>query len=189
MMLNNSDVVAGIFAAIIVQAVMYTVSKRMTWNEFMENVMAGVTSMAGLAFALLFIYLLSQSNDAMGFGPYVIGVLTKVIPPFLLPFFCFVVPAAIMFAACSFWALIMISMPIFIPLAVEMGIDPAIIVAGIMSAAAFGSKLCFYSDDLFMVAGGTGMSNMSIIRVIAPYTMFAAILSAILYLVVGIVAI
>lgn len=184
----NSDVVSGIIAAIAVQCVLYVATRRMTLKEFVDNMIAGVLSMAGAGFVFSFIYMLTQSNEAMGFAPYVVGVLTKVIPPFLLPLFCFLVPALIMFAACSFWALIMICLPIFVPLAVQMGVDPAIVIAGVMSAAAFGSKFCFYSDDLIMVSGATGLSTMKVIKVIAPYTLFAAILSCVIYLVIGIVA-
>lgn len=78
-------------------------------------------------------------------------------------------------------------MPIFVPLATTMGIDPAIIVAAIMSGVAFGSKFCFYSDAVFMTSAGTEVSNMTQIKAVAPYVLGSAILAAIAFLVVGVV--
>ncbi len=185
----DNDVIHGIIAALVVQAVMYIAQKIVTLEEFMGTLFEGISSMAPLAVIICFAYVLGSANDAMGFAPYLISIMTKAISPQLLPAFAFIVVALVAFAAASFWVLIIITVPIFIPLSVSMGVDPAIIVAGIMSGVAFGSKFCFYSDAVFMTSAGTGVSNMTQIKAVAPYVLGSAVLATLFYLVVGFVAV
>jgi len=185
----ENDVIHGIIAALVVQAIMYIAQRIMTLEEYMGTLFEGISSMAPLAVVISFAYVLGSANDAMGFAPYVIGVMTKAISPQLLPAFAFIVVALVAFAAASFWVLIIITVPIFIPLSVSMGVDPAIIVAGIMSGVAFGSKFCFYSDAVFMTSAGTGISNMTQIKAVAPYVLGSAVLAILFYLAVGFITV
>jgi tetracycline resistance efflux pump len=185
MFIRDSDVISGIIAAIIAQAVMYIGSRRMTLTNFIDNFLGGLTSMAGLAFIILNAYIMGMANDEMGFTTYIIGIMTKAISPQLLPALSFLIVAFVAFAAASFWVLIVITVPIFVPLAISMGIDPALVIAGIMSGVAFGSKFCFYSDAVFMTSAGTGVSNMTQIKAVAPYVLGSAILATILFVIMG----
>jgi len=185
----DNDVIHGIIAALVVQAVMYIAQRIMTLEEYMSTLFEGISSMAPLAVVISFAYVLGSANDAMGFAPYVIGIMTKAISPQLLPAFAFIIVALVAFAAASFWVLIIITVPIFVPLSVSMGVDPAIIVAGIMSGVAFGSKFCFYSDAVFMTSAGTGISNMTQIKAVAPYVLGSAVLAILFYLAVGFISV
>jgi Na+/H+ antiporter NhaC len=164
---------------------MYIGSRRMTLTNFIDNFLGGLTSMAGLAFIILNAYIMGMANDEMGFTTYIIGIMTKAISPQLLPALSFLIVAFVAFAAASFWVLIVITVPIFVPLAISMGIDPALVIAGIMSGVAFGSKFCFYSDAVFMTSAGTGVSNMTQIKAVAPYVLGSAILATILFVIMG----
>ncbi|NLD19629.1 MAG: hypothetical protein GX663_05195 [Clostridiales bacterium] len=187
MLLCNNDVIHGIYAAIIVQLILYLAQRIMTLAEFVDAFLSGITGMASLSFIIMFAYVLSAENDALGFAPYIIDKLTQVIPPTLLPMIAFITVAFVAFAAGSFWILIVITVPIFVPLAASMGMDPVIVVAAIMSGVAFGSKICFYSDAVFMTSAGTGVSNMTQIKAIAPYVLGSAALAAICFAIVGFV--
>lgn len=181
----DNSIEKGIIAALACQLVMYLPQKIMTLGQFLDHFFAGLTGMAPLAFIIMFAYMLGISNEEMGFAPYLIGIMTKIVPPALLPMLAFIAVAAVTFAAASFWVLIVITVPIFVPLAVSMGIDPAIVIAAIMSGVAFGSKFCFYSDAVFMTSAGTGVSNMTQIKAVAPYVLGSAIIAAIAFGIVG----
>ena len=189
MMICNQDVVSGIIAAVASQGVLYLATRKMNLTEFMNGVIEGVTSMAGLAFCIFFGYTLGESNTALGFSEFVVNGLSSFMSPAILPAFTFVIVAAVTFAAASFWILIMLSVPVFVPLAVTMGVDPAFVIAAIMSGVAFGSKFCFYSDAVFMCSAGTGVSNMTQIKVVAPYVLGCAGLAIIAFLILGFVAV
>ncbi|WP_027400004.1 Na+/H+ antiporter NhaC family protein [Anaerovorax odorimutans] len=187
MLTFNNDVVKGIIAALVVQAILYVSQRIMKLSEFIENFFEGLAGMAPLAFIICFAYILGAANDALGFSTFVINALTSTIPPSLLPAIAFLVVALVAFAAASFWVLIVITVPIFIPLAINMGIEPAMVIAAIMSGVAFGSKFCFYSDAVFMTSAGTGVSNMTQIKAVAPYVLSSAFLAAICFAIVGFV--
>ena len=189
MMICNQDVVSGIIAAVASQGVLYIATKRMSLTDFMNGVIEGVTSMAGLAFVIFFGYVLNCSNTELGFSEFVVNGLSSFMTPTILPAFVFVIVGLVTFAAASFWILIMLTVPIFVPLAVTMGVDPAFVIAASMSGVAFGSKFCFYSDAVFMTSAGTGVSNMTQIKVVAPYVLGAAGLAIIAFLVAGFVAV
>lgn len=185
----DNDVVHGIFAGIAVQAVMYTAQRLMSLKEFMSILFEGMASMASLTTVVCFAYIMSSANNAMGFAPYLIEIISTLISPQFLPALVFLAVAAITFAAGSFWAMIVITVPIFIPLAVAMGVDPVIILASILSGSAFGSKTCFYSGTVFMTSAGTGVSNLTQVRIVAPYALTAAGLATIGLLIVGFVSV
>ena len=187
MLLCNGSLVHGIIAAILSQLVLYTAQKIMTLSEFTNTLLEGVTGMASLAFVICFAYIAGVANDAMGFSNFVINGFNGAIPPSLLPAIAFLVVAGVSFAAASFWILIVISVPIFIPLAINMGIEPSIVVAAIMSGVAFGSKFCFYSDAVFMTSAGTGVPNITQIKAVAPYFLGSAVLAAIAFVIVGVI--
>lgn len=187
MLLCNGSLVHGIIAAILSQLVLYTAQKIMTLSEFTNTLLEGVTGMASLAFVICFAYIVGVANDAMGFSDFVINGFNGAIPPSLLPAIAFLVVAGVSFAAASFWILIVISVPIFIPLAINMGIEPSIVVAAIMSGVAFGSKFCFYSDAVFMTSAGTGVPNITQIKAVAPYVLGSAVLAAIAFVIVGVI--
>lgn len=189
MLIFDNDVIHGLVAAIVVQGIMYLAQRLMNLTQFMDYFFEGVCSMATLAVVICFAYILGDANAQMGFSEYIINSMMGIISPKLLPMLAFLIVAAVAFAAASFWVLIIITMPIFVPLATSMGIDPAIIVASIMSGVAFGSKFCFYSDAVFMTSAGTGVSNMTQIKAVAPYVLGSAALAAICFLIVGFVAV
>lgn len=189
MMICNKDVVSGMIAAILAQFVCYIGTKKMNLTEFMNNVIEGVTSMAGLAFVIFFGYVIGQCNNALGFSEFMVNSLSQFMTPVILPAFVFVVVCAVTFAAASFWVIIMMSVPVFIPLALSMGVNPCIVIGAIVSGAAFGAKFCFYSDGVFMTSAGTGVANMTQIKVVAPYVLGSAILATIAFLIVGFVGV
>lgn len=187
MYLFNNDVIHGIIAAVVCQAILYISQKLMSFKEFMQNFFDGLASMATLAFIICIAYILGYANSVMEFPEYVISIMTKTVSPPLLPMLTFIVVALIAFAAASFWILILISAPIFIPLSVSMGVDSALVLAAIMSGVAFGSKFCFYSDAVFMTSVGTGLSNMTQIKAVMPYVLGSALLASVLFLAAGFV--
>lgn len=188
MMICDQDVVSGMIAAIIAQLVLYVGTKKMTLTEFVNGVIEGITSMAGLAFVIFFGYVLGACNTELGFSEFMVNSLSQFMTPTILPAFVFIIICAVTFAAASFWILIMLSVPVFVPLAVSMGVDPCIVIGAIMSGTVFGAKFCFYSDGVFMTSAGTGVANMTQIKVVAPYVLGAAVIAAILFLIVGFVA-
>ncbi len=183
----DNDLIHGLIAGLVCQAIMYLGQRIMKPVEFMNTFLEGIGSMANLIFVILIAFVLSGMNEMMGFPEFVIGVFTKTTHPAFLPAITFFVCALTTFLAASFWAMIVITMPIFIPLALSMGVAPHIVVAAIMSGTALGSQACLYSDAVFMTSAGTEVPNVPQVRAALPYVGIGVVFSLILYLAVGLI--
>lgn len=130
-------------------------------------------------------FIMELAVEQMGFTTAVIELVTASVPVWLIPAAIFLSVGVIAFFAASFWALIVISFPIFIPMAFQMGIPPALVVAAVMSGVALGSQACLYSDAVFMVAAGTGVPNEVQFKTVLPYMGISALAAEILFIAAG----
>ena len=79
----------------------------------------------------------------------------------------------------------LISIPIFLPLAIAVGASPVLTIAAVMSGIGMGYSLCFYADAVFMTTAGTGVGSITIIKTTIPYAIILIALSCAGYLALG----
>ena len=188
-LLCDNDLIHGLVAAIAVQFIMYVGGRMMNVGEFVQNFFEGAKSMASLGIIICFAFMLSAANEKLGFFDYLIGGIGDTVPAGLLPALTFVVVAFATFATAAYWIMQVIAVPVFIPLAMAMGVEPSLVAAAIMSGVTLGCNCCFYADPVFMTSAGTGVSNMRIVRTTAPYAVLLAVLTVAGYVVVGLVTV
>ena len=80
------------------------------------------------------------------------------------------------------------AIPVFVPLALSMGVTAPVIIAAVMSGIGLGYSTCFYANAVFMTTAGTGVSNITIIKATLPYAAGAAAVAAAGFLLCGILA-
>ena len=97
---------------------------------------------------------------------------------FLLVAFC-------VFSSGSCWIIMLITMPIFLPLAAATGASMLLTLAALMSGVGAGYTLCFYADAVFMTTASTGVANLTIIKTVMPYAVSMTVISAVFYLAMG----
>ena len=130
--------------------------------------------------------MLSAANKELGFFEVLIGGIGGAIPAWMLPLLTFVMVGATVFATGGYWLTQVIAIPIFMPLAMAMGVNPAIIIGAMMSGVIFGFTTCLYADPVFLIAAGTGVSNFSLVRTSLPYAVIGAVISAAGYVAAGV---
>ena len=86
----------------------------------------------------------------------------------------FLLVGATVFAVGGCWVVMTIAIPVFVPLALSMGVTASVIIAAVMSGIGLGYSTCFYADAVFMTTAGTGVSNITIIKATLPYAAGAA---------------
>lgn len=184
-LIYDNDLVHGIFACIAVQAIMYVFGKIMTLTQFVDSFYEGAKSMCSMAILVCFSFTLSAANETLGFFDFLIGGISRNMPAELVPALTFVTVGLAVFATAGYWVIQIITIPVFIPLAVAVGLPVPIAVGAVMSGVAFGGNFCFYSDTVFMTSAGTGISNVRQIKVSAPYVLAVTAISLIGYLILG----
>lgn len=100
----------------------------------------------------------------------------------------FLLVGATVFAVGGCWVVMTIAIPVFVPLALSMGVTAPVIIAAVMSGIGLGYSTCFYADAVFMTTAGTGVSNITIIKATLPYAAGAAAVAAAGFLLCGILA-
>ena len=185
MMLCGRNIIYGIVAALFCMLILYRAQGIMTVGEYFEAFFEGMRGMSTIAFIVLFAYMIAKENEIMGFAPFIVESSVKIITPKLLPFFIFVIMSVVAFTIGDVWALILITMPVFIPMAQKIGMNESIAVGALLSGANFGAVMCMQSDALFMTYAGTGVPNLTQIKTGLPYTALSFILACAGYFVVG----
>ncbi len=181
----DCDLAYGCVISIIVQMIMYMAQKLMSPKKYVDDFLDGAKSMFPLMVMVTFAFSLSNVNEKLGFFGYMIAKLGALVPGSLLPAMTFLLVALATFATAGYWSMQVISVPIFLPLAGALGVNPSIIVAAIMSGVSFGCCYCFYSDCIFMTAAGSQVSNFTQTKTATSYLVPCAILSFILYIIAG----
>ena len=177
----NINLVAGLMATLVVQGILYITTKTMTFKEFFECVERGAESMTEINLVVVAAFIMNLALSNMGFSDLVIKYCSENITPQLLPLIVFLAVAFLAYVTANFWALVVLTIPIFVPMAVKMGVNPAIIVGAIMSGVAFGSHCCMYADAVFMTSVGTGVNNMVQVKAMLPYAAIGGIFAIAMY--------
>lgn len=185
MLLSDFDIILGLFAALLTQCVLYTIGKLLTVEKLSACILEGFSSMISLCVSVLLGYTLISASNELGFSDYVAARLNAAFPPSCMPVAVFLSVALISWAARNFWVFILLTVPLFIPSAISVGINPHIIIGAIMSGVSFGSLFCFYSDAVFFTAQATGVDNMEQIKTLLPYVLIAFVLAVFLFLSAG----
>lgn len=92
----------------------------------------------------------------------------------LLPALVFVAMAALAFATGSAWRIYVVTIPIVMPLANSPYANIPLVIGAVLSASAFSSQACFYSDSTVLAAQGAGCNLVSHALTQLPYTLIAA---------------
>ncbi len=176
---NDLDVQLGVISAVGFTVVLYGAQGLMSWTEALDTVMEGIKIMVPALSIVVVAFMFGEVSDRLGLASYVITTVTPYMTPALLPLVVFITMALISFATGSSWGVFAVAIPIVMPLAESVGISPALAVGALISASAFGSHACFYSDATVLAAQGSGCGVMEHALTQIPYAMIAATIAAI----------
>ncbi|WP_339670810.1 Na+/H+ antiporter NhaC family protein [Dasania marina] len=183
--LFNVDILKGAFATLVLIIVMYSAQGLMRLHDIFEHSLTGMKSMVEVIAILIMSFVLKDVNDQLQLTPYVIDVATSWVNPLLLPLITFVSLSLVAFATGTFWGLYAVALPVVIPLANTMGVDVHLMIGAVISAGAFGSHACFYSDSTILSAQGSGCPPMAHALTQLPYALIAATITALGFLLIA----
>lgn len=181
------DVLYGATAGLVVGFIIYLVGRRLSFYDALTTCFEGILSM-GFVFVLIALaFAVQGANLDLGLADYVISVTKPIMHGGFLPAAVFVVCGIYAYATGCFWDMAAIIIPIVIPLANAMGVDPILAAAAVFSGAALGSTTCLYGDGVIMASQGVELKTIHTMLAILPYAAIAFVLSTIAYLICGFV--
>ncbi|MEM6582559.1 MAG: Na+/H+ antiporter NhaC family protein [Pseudomonadota bacterium] len=171
------DVQLGVIMAVGLTVVLYGVQGLQRWTDMFDIVIDGIRIMLPALTIVVMAFMFKEVNDQLGLAPYVIENVTPYMTPTLLPLVVFATMALISFATGSSWGVFAIAIPVVLPLAESVGVSAPLAIGALMSASAFGSHACFYSDATVLAAQGSGCGVMEHALTQIPYALIAAVVS------------
>ncbi|MCE9687670.1 sodium:proton antiporter [Shewanella sp. AS16] len=171
------DVWKGLLATLVITLPYYGVQRLMPLAEMMEQMIDGFKSMLPAIGTVIAAFIFKEVCDQLLLPQYVIESLSPFMTPKLLPAVVFLAMAILAFATGSSWGIFAVTIPIVMPLAQSVGADIPLVIGALLSASSFGSQACFYSDSTVLAAQGSGCNLMSHAVTQLPYTLIAAALA------------
>ena len=185
--LLDVDMGKGVFVTLAFMFVFYLAQGVMTAEEFADYCIDGVKNMIQPTLILILAFLFANINSQLHFTEFVINTAVALVTPKMLPLIVFIALSITEFITGTNWGMYVIALPIVIPLARQMGVDMALAVAAVLSAGVFGAHICFYADATVITSSATGCDNIRHSVTQMPYGLLGAAISAVLFLIFGIV--
>ncbi len=168
------DVWMGLIVTLMITIPFYAVQRLMSLAEMMETMLDGFKTMLPAIGTVVAAFVFKDVCDKLMLPQYVIDNLSPYMTAQLLPALVFLSMAILSFATGSSWGIFAVSIPIVMPLAYAVDANIPLVIGSLLSASAFGSQACFYSDSTILAAQGAGCHMVSHAVTQFPYALIAA---------------
>ena len=173
------DVQIGVIASVTLTILLFGAQRLLAWTEMFDAVLDGIKMMLPALTIVVIAFVFKEVNDQLGLPNFVIANIAPLMTPLLFPVVTFLTMALISFATGSSWGVFAIAIPIILPLATSVGVSIPLAIGALLSASAFGSHACFYSDATVLAAQGSGCDVIDHALTQIPYALIAAAMSCI----------
>jgi len=177
----------AVCASLITIMVMTVCQKQFKVSEVIDEMFKGMGHMLPLAFVLLFGFTMGTLVKGLDTGNYLSYLFQKLLSPALLPALTFLIAMLISFATGTSMGTMAIMALISLPMAYDMGANIALVAGAMFGGSIFGDHCSPISDTTIMTCSTTGCDIIDHIKTQAPYCIFLAVISFILYVVCGFV--
>ena len=173
------DVQIGVIMSVAVTIILFGAQQLMAWTQMFDAVIDGIKIMLPALTMVVMAFVFKEVNDMLGLATYLIHNVAPLMTPLMFPALTFLTMALISFATGSSWGVFAIAIPIILPLAESVGVSIPLAIGALVSASAFGSHACFYSDATVLAAQGSGCDVMDHALTQIPYALIAATISCV----------
>ena len=179
------DLLLGALVASGFTMVLYFWQRLMSFGQLADAMLDGFKVMLHPIAVVAAGFMIKEINDQLGMTTYIIDTITPYLSAQLLPALVFVSMAAVVFATGSSWGVFVVSLPIVIPMAMAMDVSMPLTVGALLSASAFGSHACFFSDSTVLSSTGSGCTPMQHALTQIPYALIGATIAFITLIILG----
>lgn len=183
------DALKAVIIAVGIMIPLYLALRVVSWGDMMDASMKGIVSMTSMSVIVFMAYMLKEAITDIGLPAYVISLVAPVMSPALLPLITFMACVVLTFTTGSNWGGTVGVTAIVIPLAAVMGASMPLTLAAIVSGAAFGAHVCFYTDVTVFTSTMTRIDNQEHAVTQLPYGLLGMLISAAAYAVAGYIAV
>ncbi|MFP3728871.1 Na+/H+ antiporter NhaC family protein [Priestia filamentosa] len=182
----GSDTQLGAFLTILITGILFIAQGIFTPERYVSTALDGMKGMLELVAIMAAAFVLANSITDIGFTHYIVGIISALVIPQLLPFVIFLVFSITEFLVTLNWSLYIMGIPILLEISHSVGANTPLTIAALISAGLWGATSCITSDIGLLTAYSTKTKVYDHFRTKLPYCIMAWIVSLIGYLVGGV---
>ncbi len=182
---GSTSVLWAVLAGLATLWIMARARRVLTLDQLMQTSIRGASGLLPVAMILLFALALGDVTRALGTGQFMAQVVGENVPVALLPALIFLAAGFTAFAIGSSWGTFAIMIPIAIPIALALGLPPALLLGAVLSGAVFGDHASPISDTTVVASMAAATDHIDHVRTQLPYALIAGAIATIAYLAMG----
>jgi Na+/H+ antiporter NhaC len=184
---GSTAVLWAVLMSIFVGAILYRSQKIFKLPEIINLIFKGVGGLIPLALLMMLAFAIGKVCRDLGTGIYVAEVTKAWLSPKLVPVIVFLVASFIAFSTGTSWGTFAIMIPIGLQMAQIMDANIYLTIAAALGGGVFGDHSSPISDTTIISSMASASDHIDHVKTQLPYALIAGLMTAIVYLVIGIV--
>jgi Na+/H+ antiporter NhaC len=181
----TNNVMLGCMGAITATFIIILISKSMKLTEIFDVSFQGVSSMVSICCIIAVALTLVEINTETGMPTYIVSVLTPLLSGAVFPAIVYGFCAIYSYFGGGFWDMSMVFMPIVVPIAIALGMNPLLPCMALVCAAATGSTAYVAGDAMMLTSSAVETKPFYQMIAILPYALISYGLSVVAFLIAG----
>ena len=186
---GSKSVLYAVCGAIMVSVGLSKAQGIMGIREMVDVILKGMSGMVSLALLMVFAFALGDLCGDLGTGIYVAEQAKPFLSPALVPMLIFIISAFIAFSTGTSWGTFAIMIAIAVPLAQSMDTTISLAVAAALGGGVFGDHCSPTSDTSIITSMATANDHIDHVRTQLPYALIGGGITAVLYLILGVLGV
>ena len=184
---GSTSVLFSVVISILCASIFYLFQKVLTLKEILIYIFKGIIGLIPLAFLMVLAFSIGETCNKLGTGLYVSHLVTRAINPIILPSLLFASSAFVAFATGTSWGTFAIMVPIGLPSALSLHINPSLALAAILGGGVFGDHASPISDTTLIASMASASDHIDHVNTQLPYALTTASLAFFGYLLIGLI--
>jgi tetracycline resistance efflux pump len=177
--------VYAVVAAIAAAAALARLQARIGLAEIETAIVSGMRDFFEVAILIVFALAIGSACRDLGTGQFIAQLAGETMPAAILPALVFVTGAIMSFATGTSYGTFSIMVPIALPMASAVHLDPTLLFGACIAGGVFGDNCSPISDTSIVTGMGAGVAAIDHVRTQLPYALIAAGAATVGYLVLG----
>lgn len=183
---GSTSVLVAVITAIFVSMILYAAQGMFKLHEMVDLTMKGIAGLMPLALLMLMAFAIVNVCKDLETGLYVAEITKSWLTPSLVPLVIFLTSCFIAFSTGTSWGTFGIMIAIGIPMAQALGANEVMVIAAVLGGGVFGDHCSPISDTTIIASMASASDHIDHVRTQLPYAFVVGSISALLYLLVGI---
>lgn len=183
--LSGPNVMVGCMAGVATTAILMLAQRKLKLTELFDNAYQGVLSMVMISAIIVVALTLVEINTSTGLSDFIVTNLSPYLHGALLPAIVFGFCAVYSYFGGGFWDMSMVFMPIVVPLATALNVDPLLPCAALVCAAACGSTTYVCGDAIMITSRAIDIKPYYQMLGTLPYAAISYVLTVICFIIAG----